>query len=95
MPGKSSLNSLRTEVTAMKQTNALCRILPIGLVLFLIATAIAGIISFHYSVRKMCDEKFEEGYKAACADFYKGSIKMELKEQPNGELLWVKKGELK
>ena len=79
----------------MKQTDALCHILPIGLVLFLIAMAIAGIISFHYSVRKMCDEKFEEGYKAACIDFYKGNIKFELKEQPNGELLWAKKGELK
>ena len=70
-------------------------LLPVGLILFVFAFIAAGAISFHYSVRKMCDEKFEEGYKAACADFYKGSIKMELKEQPNGELLWVKKGALK
>lgn len=95
MPGKNSLNSRQTEVTAMKQIDTLWCMLHIGLILFVVAFLIAGIVSFHYSVRKMCDDKFEEGYKAACIDFYKGNIKMELREQPNGELLWVKRGELK
>ena len=89
MPGRSSLNSPLTEVTVMKQTESfwISAFIILGLLFIFCA-----VISMHiYTYRS----RFEDGYKAACIDFYKGNIKMELKEQPNGELLWVKKGELK
>jgi len=89
LPGRSSLNSPLTEVTVMKQTESfwISAFIILGLLFIFCA-----VISMHiYTYRS----RFEDGYKAACIDFYKGNIKMELKEQPNGELLWVKKGELK
>lgn len=89
MPGKNSPGSPQTEVIAMKQTEGFW--IPAFIILGLLFV-LCAVISMHtYTYRS----RFEDGYKAACIDFYKGNIKMELQEQPNGELLWVKKGELR
>lgn len=73
----------------MKQTESFW--LPTLIILGLLFVFCA-VISMHVYTYRW---RFEAGYKAACIDFYKGNIKMELREQPNGELLWVKKGELR
>ena len=73
----------------MKQTESFY--LPALIILGLLLIFCAVISMQVYTYRS----SFESGYKAACIDFYKGNIKMELREQPNGETLWVKKGELR
>ena len=39
------------------------------------------------------DSAFEQGYIAACGDFYAGKCKYELRDKPDGTRMWVKKTE--
>lgn len=59
------------------------------LILIIIIFIIAGI--FHeIEVKQMYTETYEQGYLEACKDFYKGQLKYDLIQNPDGTREWKK-----
>lgn len=56
------------------------------ILIFLIFVILAGIAN-DYSH----EMSYERGYLNACKDFYKGSLRYELKSNPDGSITWQKK----
>lgn len=55
----------------------------------------AGIYAFIEAHKNSAKSNYEEGYLDACKDFYKGKLKYDLIENPDGTKEWkkVEKGE--
>lgn len=57
--------------------------------ILIIAFIIAGI--FHkIEMKQMYTETYEQGYLEACKDFYKGKLKYDLIQNPDGTREWKK-----
>jgi len=50
---------------------------------FMLSMTIIGFIILYHVV-------YEDGYKAACGDFYKGKLKYDLVTNPDGTRVWKK-----
>jgi len=59
------------------------------IVLVFVSTLIGGCVYLMISAQNQRDEKnFENGYKQACIDFYKGKLKYDLIEKEDGTRIW-------
>ena len=58
--------------------------------LLVIAVILAIIFIFDWCEKRELKERYEQGYKDACADFYQGKLKYDLVTNSDGTREWKK-----
>ena len=58
--------------------------------LFVIAVILIILFAIGWCEKRDLEERYQQGYKDACADFYQGKLKYDLVTNPDGTREWKK-----